>query len=65
MMWTLLLQFLLVGVAVGVTLLWLMRLVLRQLGSLRWRARRLARARGLVCVQPMPMVFDPHDEDGA
>jgi NhaP-type Na+/H+ or K+/H+ antiporter len=63
-MWSLLAQFLLVGMVLGALLLWLLRWLLRQLGSLRWRARRLARARGLVCVQPMPVVYDPHQEDG-
>lgn len=56
-------EFLLMGVAVGALLLWLGRLLMRQLGALRWRARRLGRTRGLACIEPLPTVFDPRLDD--
>lgn len=56
-------QFLLIGLGVGALLLWLGRLLMRQLGALRWRARRLGRTRGLACVEPLPTVFDHRLDD--
>lgn len=59
----LVLQFLLIGIGVGALLLWLSRLLMRQLGALRWRARRLGRTRGLACVEPLPTLFDHRLDD--
>lgn len=62
-MWDLVLQFLLVGLLVGAVLLWVTQWVMRQVGGLRWRARRLGRVRGLACVEPMPFTFDQRLDD--
>jgi hypothetical protein len=58
MIWSTVFQFLLVGLVCGLLLLWLAQWAAHHLGALRGRARRLRRHRGLVCVEPVSVVYD-------
>ncbi len=58
-MWGTLFQFAVLGLLLGAMLLSLARWLMRRLGALRWRARRPARAHGLLCVEPVTLAFDP------
>lgn len=62
-MWTVVFQYLLLGLVAGALLMWLGRVLMRQLGALRWRARRLGRSNGLLCVEPVKIAFDPQLDD--
>lgn len=62
-MLSLIVQFLFVGVACGLLLLWVGQWLSRQIGMLRGRARRLGQHHGLHCVEPVSVVYDARRDE--